>query len=272
MTTIDQPRLASGGWQVRSALALLLLLLSYLAPPRAAAQPELDYSQVLALDRAAFRIRTFALLPVQDASRQRLVYGDRYGYIRVIEVAPDGTREVARSRTLEAPVLEVLVDDLDGDGRVEILVRLVGGRLFVFDEQVNQRWENLREDYEEISAITIANLDGDPAYEIIVLGDGRVDYIDGAQFTREFRSTQTYEATEIAVGNVDTDAPVELVLNSGTVIDTVLGEAEWNTEPFGTLIELLDIDGDGIEEVLGYTYGSPARIFEVDRRQERPLD
>jgi hypothetical protein len=71
---------------------------------------------------------------------------------------------------------------------------------------------------------------------------------------------------------VDSDAPLEIVLNSGVVIDTVVGEAEWRTDPFGERIELLDIDGDGIEEVLGYTQGAPMRIFEVDRRQERPLD
>jgi hypothetical protein len=264
------PRAALSLWHAAAPLVAALLLSAVLAPARALAQEDLDYWQVLALDRAAFRVRSVALLPVVSGERgQRLVYGDRFGFVHVVQLTGRDAHELARSRPLDGAVLEVRTEDLDGDGRVEIVARLTGGRLYIFDDQLNLHWENLPEDYDEITAFTIANVDNDPAYELVILGDGYLDYIDGSRFNREFRSTTTYQATEIEVGNVDSDATLEIVLNTGTVLDAVTGEPKWRTDAFGQNIELLDIDGDGIEEILGYTPGSPMRIFEADRRQEK---
>ena len=255
---------------IRSALFAVLLIL-LLAPSTSRAQSELDYWQVLAMDRSAFRLKTVALLPAGEQAGQILVYGDRYGYLRAMQMTGDGAFEVWRSRILDGQVYEVLVEDLEGDGRVEILARTQGGRLYVYDDQFNPRWENLREDYLEISAMAVANMDDDPAYEIVLLGDGYIDYYDGADFTRQFRSTQTYEATEMVVGNVTPDATLEIVLNSGWVLDAVRVEPEWSTEAFGPIIELLDIDGDGLEEVLGYVSNQAMRIYDVDEQQEKTV-
>jgi len=250
---------------------LALLVLSTFAVSSLAAESPLDYWQVLAMDRAAFRLKTIALMPVTNEQGQVMVYGDRYGYLRAIRMTGDGGFEIWRSRLLDGEVWQVMVEDLDGDGRVDVLCRTQGGRLYVFDDQFNPRWENLREDYQEISALTLGNMDGDPAYEIVVLGDGFIDYIDGSSFTRQFRSTQKYQATEMEVGNVDSDANLEIVLNSGTVLDAVRMEPEWSTEPFGQIIELLDIDGDGVEEILGYENNLRMRVYEVDQQQEMPV-
>ncbi len=252
-----------------AVLALGLVLL--FARDCLAAESPLDYWQVLALDRAAYRLKTIALMPLTDEPGQLMVYGDRYGYLRVNRVTGSGGFEIWRSRLLDGEIWEVMVEDLDGDGRVEILCRTQGGRLYVFDDQYNLRWENLREDYQEITAMALANMDEDPAYEIVVLGDGFIDFIDGSDFTRQFRSTQKYQATEMLVGNVDTDANLEIVLNTGTVLDAVRMEPKWSTEPFGQIIELLDIDGDGIEEVLGYENNLRMRIYEVDLQNEKPV-
>jgi hypothetical protein len=263
-------RAARGTW----GMLVVLILTTGLSHP-AAAQAELDYWQVLAMDRAAFRIRDIALMPLGDGPGQQMVYGDRYGIVRVVEMTGGDVREVWRSRPLEGAVLEVRVEDLDGNGSVEIIALTRGGRLYVYDDKFNARWENLREDYNEIVAMDIANMDSDPAYEFVILSDeGYIDYVDGNQFNREFRSTQTFQATQLIVGNVDNDPDLEIVLNSGVVIDAVLADAQWSTDEFGSQIELLDIDGDGIEEILGYTPASPSqnmRIFEADLQQEKPL-
>ena len=63
------------------------------------------------------------------------------------------------------------------------------------------------------------------------------------------------------------------MLNSGRVLDALTADAEWETQAFGLQISLIDIDGDGIQEVIGY--GQPnqgtIRIFDVDERQEKPF-
>jgi hypothetical protein len=74
------------------------------------------------------------------------------------------------------------------------------------------------------------------------------------------------------VGNVDTDAELEVVFNNGVVVDAVNGEPEWESEVFGNSIELVDIDGDGLQEILGYrTPVSSMRIFDADTQEEKPL-
>ena len=259
-----------GAWGPRILGAVLLL--TTIGGTRALAQ-DLDYWQVLAMDRSAFRIRQVALMPVQPgASGQELVYGDRYGFVRAVNIDGGAVRETWRSPSLEGAVLEVLVEDLDGDGPVEIIARTRGGRLYVYDDLFKPLWENLREDYSEILAMTIANTDNDTPYEIVILNDrGFLDYIDGDQFNREFRSTQTYVASEIVIGNVDSDADLEVVLNTGLVLDAVIAEPQWSTDSFGEHVELLDIDGDGIDEIIGYSTNQLMRIFDADDQQEKPL-
>lgn len=252
-----------------AALALVLSI-----PSPGDAQEGLDRYQILALDRAAYRVRSFALMPADNSPGLVMVYGDRYGIVRVMRTTGRGVTEVWRSRTLEGgPVVEVLVEDLDGRGGHDIIVRTQEGRVYVYDDQFNSRWESVNESFRSVTAMTIANVDADEAYELVLFADRRIYYIDGAQFNREYESTQVYNgvATEILVGNVDTTFEAEIVTNFGTVIDILSGEPKWQTEQFGQFIELIDIDGDGILEIIGHTANQFLRIFDADEQQEKPL-
>ena len=254
----------------RAWIASSVLVAALIVSTGASAQSDLDYWQILAMDKAAFRIFPMALLPVTEEPGQILIYGDRYGYARAVQMTGSDAIEIWRSRILDGIPRQIFVEDLNGDGRVEIIVLTQNGRIYIFDEQFNERWKNLREDYNVILAMTIANMDDDPAYELVFIGDQQLIYVDGQEFLREFASNQTYIATDLAVGNVDSDPALEVVLNTGTVIDAVRGEPDWLAEPFGTIIELLDIDGDGIQEIIGYSIGEALRIFDADEQQEKP--
>lgn len=257
---------------IRPMLALCLLVLILALPASAQRLRNLDYFRVLAMDHAAMRVKPVALLPVDADEGQKMVYGDRYGFLRVIQVTNDRVTEIWRSRRLEGgAVLHTIVEDLDGDGRFEIIAYNQQGRIFVFDADYSVRWESLPEDYRNITAMTVANVDDDLAYEIVLLSDGQLNYVDGQGFNREYQGTQSYQATEMAVGNVDTDLEMEIVLNTGTVIDVTRGEPEWETESFGEIVELVDIDGDGVEEILGYSLNQLLLIYDADERQEKPL-
>jgi hypothetical protein len=252
--------------RAKSAIGSIVLLASL-----ASAQPGPDSWAILRLDRAAFRMRSVAVLPQDDEAGVNMVYGDRYGILRVAQIGSGSTREIWRSRTLEGPVMEVLVEDLDGDGRAEIVARTQTARIYVFDSTYNVRWESQSSEYPAIEAMAIANMDEDVSYEIVLLSSGQLNYIDGSTFQREYRSTQSFRASEMAIGNVDTDPQLEIVFNTGMVVDALRGEAEWQGELFGTLIELLDVDGDNVDEILGWSEGQPLRIFDADERQEKPL-
>lgn len=255
-----------------TSILCCLLLANVAASASAQSLRNLDYYRVLALDHAAMRVKPLALLPLDGEEGQKMVYGDRYGFIRVVQVSNDRVSEVWRSRRLEGgATVEILVEDLDGDGGFEIIARNQQGRLYVFDDEYALRWESLPQDYRNVTAMAVANVDDDLAYEIVVLSDGELNYVDGQGFNREYQSTTSYQASEMAVGNVDTDLDMEIVLNTGVVIDVNRGEPEWQTDSFGEFIELLDIDGDGIEEILGYSQNQLLIIYDADERQEKPL-
>ena len=67
------------------------------------------------------------------------------------------------------------------------------------------------------------------------------------------------------------DDELEIVLDIGVVMNAETEEAEWETDPFGSMIELLDIDGDGIQEILAWrSISEPMRIYEADGQREKP--
>ena len=161
--------------------------------------------------------------------------------------------------------------DLDGDGFEDAFVaRTSAGMIYVWSmDDYHLIYESLPNDFERIACFTAANMDDDPAVELVVNADRHIYYIDGDAFTRDWTSMQEYEATQILCGDVDGDDRIEIVLNSGQVIDAASGDVEWEEEVFGSRIELLDFDGDGVLEVLTESPGTPLRIFEIDNRDEK---
>jgi hypothetical protein len=256
-----------------SSRTLLWLLLLLVVPVSAAG--ELDPQTLFQLDQAVFRARPMAMLPVDNLSGVVVVYGDRYAIVWVVRLSERGAQVLWRSSALEGgPIQDILVEDLDGRGGHDIIVRTQGGQAFVFDDTYSSRWSSVNEDFRAVNAMAIAQLDADPAFEILMVADNQVLCYDGDQFVREQQFPQVYaNVIEVAVGNVDTDRELEIVLNSGRVLDALTADAEWETQPFGVQISLIDIDGDGIQEVIGY--GQPnqgtIRIFDVDERQEKPF-
>jgi hypothetical protein len=255
---------------LRRLVPLLLLLL---VPATAAA--ELDPNVLFRMDQAVFRAKPMAMMPVDNLSGVVMVYGDRYAIVWVVRITERGTQVLWRSSALEGGAIqEILVEDLDGRGGYDILVRTQAGQAYIFDDTYSSRWSSVNEDFRRVNAMAIAQLDSDPAYEILMVADNQVLYYDGDQFVREQQFAQVYtNVQEVAVGNVDSDRELEIVLNTGRVLDALTADAEWETSAFGTSISLFDIDGDGIDEIIGY--GTPGqdqiRIFDVDERQEKPF-
>lgn len=255
------------------AWLLPLLFLTVLLPRGASA--ELDPFTLYRIDRAAFRAKPIALFPVDNLDGVVMAYGDRYAIVRVVRMTERGVQTLWRSSALEGgPIQEILVEDLDGRGGHDMLVRTQGGQVYVFDDTYSSRWSSVNEDFRRVNAMTIAQLDTDEAYEILIVADNQLLVYDGDQFVREQQFNQVFpNVLEVLVGNVDTDRENEIILNNGRVLDALTADPEWETSPFGNSIELLDIDGDGILEVIGF--GQPGqetiRIYDVDERQEKPF-
>ncbi|MEN8005662.1 MAG: hypothetical protein ABFS42_01555 [Candidatus Krumholzibacteriota bacterium] len=265
-------------WRVPAArMVFLTVLFAFLAllgsgPGMARAAGELSYSQYRTLSWAADRVNHVAKFePIHGEEGMFFAIGERFGTVQVAKMDGQGVSRVWKSIQLSGIPDEVITADLDGDGLEDgILCRTSNGKVYAWamDGYV-LLWESLPGEYETVSCFTTANMDDDAANEIVMVADNRIVYVDGANFTKDFTSINEYSATQVRCGDIDGDRRVEIVLNSGQVVDSVSGDIEWEDEPFFGKIELLDIDGDGMPEILTENPGNgPLKVFDGDYRSE----
>jgi len=260
---------------VRLACVLLfasLLLSGVPGAARAQIGGELSYRQYRDLAWVADRLdHVTQFEPLQGEAGMYFAIAERFGTVQVVRMDARGTERVWKSNQLGGVPEEVLTADLNGDGLDDALVcRTSSGKIYAWElENYNLVWESLAGEYAKVSCFTTANVDDDPQTEIVMIADNRIIYIDGVNFTKEFTSISEYQATMIRCGDVDGDRRMEIVLNSGQVVDSGSGDVEWEDQNFYGRIELLDIDGDGMPEVLTENEGGgPLKVFDVDYRSE----
>jgi hypothetical protein len=252
------------------ALAIPLVASALVAPVQA--QNEINYEHYRALARASDRIDHMTKFePLNGEAGMFIALAERFGTVQVARVTARGVERVWKSIQLSGVPEEVLVADLQGDGFDDSLVcRTSNGKVYVWSlDGYGLIWESLPGEYTSIPCFTVANMDEDPANEIVLLADLRLIYIDGVTFNKQFSGINDYVATQIRCGDVDGDQRVEVVLNSGQVVDSVSGDIEWEDEPFFEKIELFDIDGDGMPEILTEPLqGGALKVFDADYRSE----
>jgi hypothetical protein len=251
--------------------AAVAVAVGAIAPPVASAQEELSYAEFRAISRTAERLlHTTMFEPLEGQNGMYFALGDRFNRVNVYRITGDTSERVWRSQSLSGNVDELLVIDRDGDELDDSLVaRTSAGRIYVWSlDDYRLQFESLAGDYTLITCFTAANMDDDPQTELVINADRLIYYLDCSTFNRDFTSLNEAEATEIRCGDVDGDDRVEVVLNTGAVLDGLSGNVEWAEEAFGQRLELLDFDGDGILEVLAETDGGVLRVFEIDNRVE----
>lgn len=243
-----------------------------LAPGGAIAQNELSYQQYRDLARLADAFDHVAQFePLQGEPGMFLAVAERFGTVQVLRSDGLGVRSVWKSNQLAGIPEEVIVADLSGDGLDDaLLCRTSAARIYVWSlDEFSPLWESLSGEYAVIQCFTVANVDEDASAEIVMVADNRLVYVDGGTFTKQFTSINEYAATRVRCGDVDGDGRAEVVLNSGKVVDAGSGDVEWEDEPFFGRIELLDIDGNGVLEVLTEDPGGGAlKVFDIGGRRE----
>ena len=258
--------------RIRCLLALTVVAVAFAAAIPAAAQPELTYGEYRTLAWAADRLAHLTKFEPLDGEVGMYVgIAERFGTVQVFKTDGRGVSRVWKSIRLSGVPEELLAVDLTGDGFDDALIcRTNAGKIYAWRlEDYALVWESLQSEYQTISCFTTANVDEDAANEIVMLADGFIYYVDGVNFTREFTSIETYAATMIRCGDVDGDGRMEIVLNTGQVLDSVTGEVEWADQVFFSKIELVDIDGDGMPEILTENeFGGPIKVFDGDYRSE----
>lgn len=238
----------------------------------ALAQGELSYEQYRKLAWTADRMDHVTMFePIDGQEGMFFAIADRFGTVQVSKMDAKGVTKVWKSIQLSGVPLEVITADLDGDGLGDgLLCRTNTGTVYVWSlDGYTLLWQSLPSEYRLITCFTTANLDDDMPSEIVMIADARLVYVDGVTFTKQFTSLNNYEATMIRCGDVDGDRRVEVVLNSGRVLDSRSGDIEWEPEIFYAKIELLDINGDGYPEILTEApLDGPIRVYDGAYKSE----
>jgi hypothetical protein len=200
----------------------------------------------------------------------RFFYADKSGHVHVYK-SKDGKLETDwEVTTLGSRATALEVTDLYGDGKQKLLLSSINGRLLIYDVATYQlEWENLQVRFVRVDHGTVANLDGDKQKEVILLADDLMFIFDSYNRSIEWSSTTKTNGKFVAVGNVDDDPQLEIVLNNGIIFDGRFYNIQFQTDqPFGDRIVLADMTGDGYGDVIGEFPDRTLRIFDVWRGRE----
>ncbi len=212
-------------------------------------------------------------LEVRDGV-ERIAYGDANGRVHILEGKESTFNEVWVSEYMEGAIAGLFVVDVNDDELDEIVVFTDRGRIHYIDSQDYRIiWSNPPGEYERITCQIIYDTDDDPQPELLFCADGYLIVYDGRDQYEQWRSDQSnLTSRQILIGDVDGDGDQEIVLNDGYVFDARFFDLEWQSpDAFGERLGLLDIDEDGIAELIGEFQGRYLRVFDVDLRREKSL-
>lgn len=182
-------------------------------------------------------------------------------------------------------LVQVTGHDNDNDGKAEIyaasqknIFRLtlrtqVPEKIFSFSDRYSDSYSD---SYKAIKAFVIGDMDNDGDNELVVLiqdYDGgysaSIEIVDIASGQTERSITLNALPERMAIGNVDTDAAMEIVLDNGLVYDGASGSNQWlYSSEFGDHIAVGDINADGVDEIIGADrWDSGATIFNADTKK-----
>lgn len=230
-------------------------------------------------------LRTFKIINDNEYNLRGVVYGEELGYIHILEANGEGNfREVWKSPPLSDPVRGIFVEDLDGDGKIEVVAYTSGGNFFIYGyDDHDLKYRTPEGMYERITCMQVANMDDSPELELFFIGmksgeddtdssipTGSLIQFDAASHFEEWTSQEKYAATDMVIGNVDTDDEYEIVLNTGEILDSRFKDLKWrSTISFGSRLYLIDVDSDGILELVTEYDQSFIRIIDIDERREK---
>ena len=219
------------------------------------------------------KFHNFVQLPKEtNEDPTRFLMGDANGFVHVYEERNQAFQEIWLSEFLEGTISGLFVTDINADNSVEIVVYTLQGRIHIFNvNDYRNVWSNPPNEYNSITAMVLHNVDEDEQLEMIFCGDGMLIIYDGLNFFEQWRSEQSnMAATEIVIGDVDGDRTNEIILNDGFIYDAQFQDLEWQSpESFGDQLGLLDLDDDGIVEVIGQFHGRAIRVYDIDLRRQK---
>lgn len=173
---------------------------------------------------------------------------------------------------LKNRINSLLSDDIDSDGRTEVIVGTDGSELVVLDRDGERRWtQRFGENHkrpQKVVGVAVADLAGKGRKSIVAGTEGWRCYAFNPQGKEEWRREVRYHSvTACAADDVDGDGRSEIII--GTEYHTAAnllnadGTMRWVARGIHlTYLAKADLDGDGKKEIIYGTMDNMVRVVE----------
>ncbi len=164
----------------------------------------------------------------------------------------------------EAGIVRLALANVTGDSGNEIVVAVDNGRVEIYDQATKNLVSGFTAASAFLTGMGVGDVDNDGQPEIVVCSSAAL-YVYSPAGVLEWSGAVT-NSYDLAVGQMDGDAALEIALSGGTVVDGVTHATDFSWPAgFGSELEVGDIDADGRQELLarqqGYVYA-----FDVELR------
>ncbi len=204
-------------------------------------------------------------LEIVAAGGPRDFFGNDFWY--VLRYDGSGYPQVWARHQYAEDIGSLRAVDLDGDGDSEILVG-VDGDILIYDGLDPVLTQTITTAASEIRGLTAVDVDGDGDDELVFCDASRLYIHDLATGAQEYQGSG-FGGLDLAVGNVDADADLEIVVGNGTSTGWVLNGStravEWtNGSGFGSHVAVADLDGDSMDEIVAAFRWNDIDVFDGD--------
>lgn len=169
------------------------------------------------------------------------------------------------SPTYENVINVIEVVDFNDDDNYSVLLGFENGDIHIYDGKTKKLINKVNISNAEINSIVYADANNNGSKELVVATEDKCYLLN--PITLELEHTITQGANHIRVGDVNADSNNQIVLSSGNVYTLVNGVItyEWTFDTSsGGIIELCDIDSDGMDEVILAERWDYIKVFDVD--------
>jgi hypothetical protein len=244
-----------------------LLVISFLSVAliRPVYPVEVAHTQIEELRRITHRYPFSLVVDGGGKTPDLFIYANINQNIHVYSLESGQLKLEWQTPNLGSPVTSLLVRDLYKDGQSELVFCTKAGRILIYDlEDYSLQWENLQDHFDKMECLTAANIDIDPQDELIFVADSHLYVYDSDTKGLEWQSRDELSAQEILVANVDDDDQLEILLNTGKILDSKFYNVELDAGfEFGKRISLIDVNGDGYPEIIGEIGKFNLRVYDI---------
>lgn len=199
--------------------------------------------------------------------------GNGYWYVLRYNASSNDYEQVYVSRFFTEGISRMLLANVIGDSRDEIIVALRNGKILLYDQATRRLLQTLTTSASELLGLDIADIDADGANDLILSTRDRI-YVYSGSGTLKW-SVINAGGWDIVVAQMDNDSALEIAATGdfdtgGFVVDAGTHLIQWvYSTGFGRSLEAADIDGDNKKELIVAEFWGFVAAYDVDQQLQK---